>query len=115
MGGALQLRILLRFASRLSGVTRVKLTCGLPVYTKDMWRAALMLGHNKFHSKALGLGTSSFWRYYLKVVASEVKSCQVVVHLHGLISAMPKSYSADLRWRAVWQHLVRGLSYAENW
>ena len=26
---------------------------------------------------------------------------------------MLKSYSVDLRWRAVWQHLVRGLSYAE--
>lgn len=49
----------------------------------------------------------------MKVVVSEVKSCKVVVRLHGLISAMPKSYSLDLRWRAVWQHLVRGLSYAE--
>ena len=48
-------------------------------------------------------------------VVSEVKSCKVVVRLHGLISAMPKSYSVDLRLRVVWQHLVRGLSYAENW
>ena len=26
---------------------------------------------------------------------------------------MPKSYSEDLRWRAVWLHLIRRLSYAE--
>ena len=26
---------------------------------------------------------------------------------------MPKAYSEDLRWRAVWLHLVRGLSYTD--
>jgi transposase len=26
---------------------------------------------------------------------------------------MPKAYSEDLRWRAVWLHLVRGFSYAD--
>ena len=33
--------------------------------------------------------------------------------LSQLFVKMPKAYSEDLRWRAVWLHLVRGLSYTD--
>ena len=33
--------------------------------------------------------------------------------LSQLFAKMPKAYSEDLRWRAVWLHLVRGLSYTD--
>ena len=49
----------------------------------------------------------------MKVVASELSEVKSCKSSSKVISAMPKSYSVDLRWRAVWQHLVRGLSYAE--
>ena len=31
----------------------------------------------------------------------------------SLFEKMPRAYSEDLRWRAVWLHLVRGLSYID--
>ena len=38
---------------------------------------------------------------------------QVSTASHQRLIIMPKAYSEDLRWRAVWLHLIRRLSYAE--
>ena len=40
-------------------------------------------------------------------------SCENKVKTPEPAFSMPKAYSADLRWRAVWLHLVRDLSFAE--
>ena len=40
-------------------------------------------------------------------------ACKIQIFESAVFAKMPKAYAEDLRWRAVWLHLVRGLSYAD--